>query len=65
MQAAEMALQPPSFFEAPQHRSRREEEEGHTVGGVVRSQHGGAVAVGPASSRDDIAALRQENQELK
>jgi len=53
-----MALQPPSFFEAPQH---REGEEGHTAGGDVRSP----VTVGQASSHDEIAALRQENQELK
>ena len=57
-----MALQPPSFFEAPQH---REGEEGHTAGGDVRSQYGGPVTVGQASSNNEIAALRQENQELK
>ena len=59
-----MALQPPSFFEAPQQHGG-EGEVGRTVEGDVRSQQGVAGTAGRANILDEVAALRQENQDLK
>ena len=59
-----MALHPPSFFEAPQQHSS-EGEVGRTVEGDVRSEQGVAGKAGPTNIRDEVAALRQENQDLK
>lgn len=59
-----MALHPPSFFEAPQQHSS-EGEVGRTVEGDVKIEHGIAGKAGPINVRDEVAALRQENQDLR
>ena len=61
-----MALHPPSFFvfEAPQQHGS-EGEVGRTVEGDARSEQGVAGKAGPTNIRDEVAALRQENQDLK